>query len=96
MRERRKITIARIALLNFGQFNNDQRSSLVYKHIKRQAKVRMSQKRWNIAVSSEIDKALRVFLAQNDGRKGDLSKFVEEAVRAVNAGTKPHQSGGVG
>lgn len=38
--------------------------------------------RWNIAVSQDTDQALRVFLAsQGGGRKGDLSKFVEEAVR---------------
>ncbi|WP_083296164.1 MULTISPECIES: ribbon-helix-helix domain-containing protein [unclassified Duganella] len=39
------------------------------------------QRRWNIAVSSATDQALRVFLAaRGGGRKGDLSKFVEEAV----------------
>ncbi len=39
--------------------------------------------RWNIAVSQDTDQALRVFLAhQGGGRKGDLSRFVEEAVRA--------------
>lgn len=39
--------------------------------------------RWNIAVSSDTDQALRLFLAgQGGGRKGDLSRFVEEAVRA--------------
>jgi hypothetical protein len=38
--------------------------------------------RWNIAVSQDTDQALRVFLAnQGGGRKGDLSRFVEEAVR---------------
>ncbi len=38
--------------------------------------------RWNIAVSSDTDRALRMFLAnQGGGRKGDLSRFVEEAVR---------------
>ncbi len=39
--------------------------------------------RWNIAVSQDTDHALRVFLAnQGGGRKGDLSRFVEEAVRS--------------
>ena len=38
--------------------------------------------RWNLAVSSDTDKSLRMFLAdQGGGRKGDLSRFVEEAVR---------------
>jgi len=38
--------------------------------------------RWNIAVSQDTDHALRMFLAnQGGGRKGDLSRFVEEAVR---------------
>lgn len=43
----------------------------------------MASTRWNIAVSAETDQALRMFLAsQGGGRKGDLSRFVEEAVRA--------------
>lgn len=43
----------------------------------------MASTRWNVAVSSETDQALRMFLAsQGGGRKGDLSRFVEEAVRA--------------
>lgn len=38
--------------------------------------------RWNLVVSAETDKSLRQHLADNGGgRKGDLSKFVEEAVR---------------
>jgi hypothetical protein len=38
--------------------------------------------RWNIAVSADTDQALRIFLVnQGGGRKGDLSRFVEEAVR---------------
>jgi hypothetical protein len=38
--------------------------------------------RWNIAVSPDTDQALRLFLVnQGGGRKGDLSRFVEEAVR---------------
>jgi hypothetical protein len=43
----------------------------------------MNQIRWNIAVSADTDKSLRMFLAsQGGGRKGDLSRFIEEAVRA--------------
>ena len=43
----------------------------------------MDTVRWNLAVSADTDQALRLFLAsQGGGRKGDLSRFVEEAVRA--------------
>lgn len=43
----------------------------------------MSTIRWNIAVSSEVDQSVRMFIAaQGGGRKGDLSRFIEEAVRA--------------
>jgi hypothetical protein len=43
----------------------------------------MNQIRWNIAVSPDTDQSLRMFLAsQGGGRKGDLSRFIEEAVRA--------------
>lgn len=39
--------------------------------------------RWNIAVSPDTDQSLRMYLAaQGGGRKGDLSKFIEEAVRS--------------
>ena len=42
----------------------------------------MDTVRWNIAVSADTDKALRVFMAsRGGGRKGDLSRFIEEAVR---------------
>jgi hypothetical protein len=42
----------------------------------------MDTVRWNIAVSADTDKALRLFLAsRGSGRKGNLSRFVEEAVR---------------
>ena len=38
--------------------------------------------RWNLVVSRETDSALRRFLAsQGGGHKGDLSRFVEDAVR---------------
>ena len=36
--------------------------------------------RWTLTVSQDTDVALRTFLAQSGLRKGDLSKFVEEAV----------------
>ena len=43
----------------------------------------MSTVRWNIAVSPEVDQSVRMFIAaQGGGRKGDLSRFIEEAVRA--------------
>jgi len=37
--------------------------------------------RWSVVVSKETDVSLRTYLAQKGMRKGDLSKFVEEAVR---------------
>ena len=37
--------------------------------------------RWNLVVSEKTDRAVRTFLARTGGRKGDLSKFVDEAVR---------------
>jgi hypothetical protein len=43
----------------------------------------MSSVRWNIAVSPDTDQSVRMYLAgQGGGRKGDLSRFIEEAVRA--------------
>lgn len=43
----------------------------------------MNTVRWNIAVSQEVDQSVRMFIAaQGGGRKGDLSRFIEEAVRA--------------
>ncbi len=37
--------------------------------------------RWNIVVSEETDLSLRRHLGSRGMRKGDLSKFIEEAVR---------------
>lgn len=37
--------------------------------------------RWTIKVSSETDLSLRTFLGAKGMKKGDLSRFVEEAVR---------------
>ena len=57
--------------------------------------------RWNIKVSKETDLTLRTFLGSQGMKKGDLSKFIEQAVRAHvfhrtvqdikarNAGTDP-------
>ena len=38
--------------------------------------------RWNIKVSRETDLTLRTFLGSKGMKKGDLSKFIEQAVRA--------------
>ncbi|UVO54319.1 ribbon-helix-helix domain-containing protein [Sphingomonas sp. SUN039] len=38
--------------------------------------------RWNIAVSPETDRSVRMYLAeQGRGKKGELSRFIEGAVR---------------
>lgn len=37
--------------------------------------------RWTVTVSKDTDIAVRTLLAQRGLKKGDLSKFVEEAVR---------------
>ena len=37
--------------------------------------------RWSLVVSDDTDKALRAFLALHGGKKGDISRFVEGAVR---------------
>jgi len=59
--------------------------------------------RWNIKVSKETDLTLRTFLGSRGMKKGDLSKFIEEAVRwrvfhrtvqdikARNADTEPDE-----
>ncbi len=59
--------------------------------------------RWNVKVSKETDLTLRTFLGSQGMKKGDLSKFIEEAVRwhvfhrtvqdikARNAGTDPDE-----
>jgi hypothetical protein len=56
--------------------------------------------RWSLVVSRDTDIFLRTFLAQKGMRKGDLSKFVEGAVRwrvldRVVAETKTKNAGGV-
>ncbi len=41
----------------------------------------MDSVRWNIAVSPATDQSVRMFIAaQGGGRKGDLSRFIKEAV----------------
>ena len=59
--------------------------------------------RWNIKVSKETDLTLRTFLGSRGMKKGDLSKFIEEAVcwrvfhrtvqdiKACNADTDPEE-----
>jgi hypothetical protein len=59
--------------------------------------------RWNIKVSRETDLTLRTYLGAQGMKKGDLSKFIEEAVRwrvlqrtiqdirARNAGADPDE-----
>ena len=43
----------------------------------------MTSVRWNVAVSADTDQSVRMYLAgQGGGRKGELSKFIEEAVRS--------------
>ncbi len=59
--------------------------------------------RWNIKVSKDTDLTLRTFLGSLGMKKGDLSKFVEDAVRWCvvqctiqdirerNTGADPHE-----
>ena len=59
--------------------------------------------RWNIKVSKEADLTLRTFLGSQGMKKGDLSKFIEQAgrahvfrrtvrdIKARNAGTDPDE-----
>jgi len=59
--------------------------------------------RWNLKVSKATDLTLRTFLGSQGMKKGDLSKFIEQAVRAHvfhctvqdiksrNAGTDPDE-----
>ena len=42
----------------------------------------MNNVRWSIVVREDTDRALRSWLAATGGRKGDLSRFVDEAVPA--------------
>ena len=42
----------------------------------------MNNVRWSVVVREDTDRALRSYLAATGGRKGDLSRFVDEAVLA--------------
>lgn len=42
----------------------------------------MSTVRWSIVIPEETDRELRSFLAQRGTKKGDISRFVDEAVQA--------------
>ena len=37
--------------------------------------------RWNIVISDDTDRTVRSYLARTGGNKGDLSRFVDRAVR---------------
>ena len=37
--------------------------------------------RWHLSIPEQTDRAVRTFLARTGGKKGDLSRFVDEAVR---------------
>ena len=37
--------------------------------------------RWNLSIPEKTDRAVRTFLARTGGKKGDLSRFVDNAVR---------------
>ena len=37
--------------------------------------------RWSLKISADADKTVRTYLARKGYKKGDLSKFVEDAVR---------------
>lgn len=36
---------------------------------------------WNLSIPEETDRAVRAFLSRNRGKMGDLSQFVNDAVR---------------
>ena len=40
----------------------------------------MTNTRWSVVVPEDTDRALRTYLARKGTRKGDLSRFVDEAV----------------
>lgn len=40
----------------------------------------MSNTRWSVVVPEDTDRALRSYLARKGTKKGDLSRFVDEAV----------------
>jgi hypothetical protein len=42
----------------------------------------MSNVRWSIVIPEETDRALRSFLAKRGTKKGDISRFVQDAVQS--------------
>jgi len=40
-----------------------------------------NQTRWTVSVSKETDRALRGFLIERGMKRGDIAKFIEEAVK---------------
>ncbi|MHB1529505.1 MAG: ribbon-helix-helix domain-containing protein [Acidiferrobacteraceae bacterium] len=42
----------------------------------------MSNIRWSVVVPEATDRALRTYLARKGGKKGDISRFIDEAVQA--------------
>ena len=42
----------------------------------------MSNVRWSVVVPEDTDRALRSYLGRTGGKKGDLSRFVDNAVLA--------------
>lgn len=47
--------------------------------------------RWNLVISDETDRNVRSYLARTGGRKGDLSRFVDRAVRSEILRETVHQ-----
>ena len=37
--------------------------------------------RWNLVIADDTDRRVRSYLARTGGKKGDLSRFVDRAVR---------------
>jgi hypothetical protein len=37
--------------------------------------------RWNLVIPEKTDRAVRTYLARTGGKNGDLSRFVDEALR---------------
>jgi hypothetical protein len=67
---------------SFG-FKKIPKTNFVYMSRYTQTLETMDSVRWNVSVSGDTDQSLRMFIAaQGGGRKGDLSRFIEEAVRS--------------
>jgi hypothetical protein len=41
----------------------------------------MANVRWNLVIPEETDRSVRMLIARNGGRKGDLSRFVQDLVK---------------